>query len=298
MAHRISQIQGHCPQDKAKSMSHGFCYTYIVTWTIVYQYNVGFGIAYPWTIGNARASVCGMSDSWIPAFSFCIYHYDNKQFYICLFRNSVGYFKGCARHVFREKNMKKLVFSTVIMLLTAFSVNAQQKTEAELKVEREQIASELNSKDVIKRQEKLQKLNEKAVKVKKTDLGSIDGLLETSTAVLGTVMSANDLLKKYGTEIKDNGNGDIEITKYEAGLEDYKKLGEDLAKAALLAADGVKRLESAQDDAKKLSPLKAKDALSSVSYSVDVLKLSAEEIELQTRIVTNLIESIKASKNL
>jgi hypothetical protein len=194
--------------------------------------------------------------------------------------------------------MKKLLFSTVIMLLTAFSVNAQQKTEAELKAEREQIASELNSKDVIKRQEKLQKLNEKAVKVKKTDLGSIDGLLETSTAVLGTVMSANDLLKKYGTEIKDNGNGDIEITKYEAGLDDYKKLGVDLANAALLAADGAKRLESAQDDAKKLSPLKAKDALSSVSYSVDVLKLSAEEIELQTRIVTNLIESIKASKNL
>lgn len=194
--------------------------------------------------------------------------------------------------------MKKLLFSTVIMLLTAFSVNAQQKTEAELKAEREQIASELNSKDVIKRQEKLQKLHEKAVKVKKTDLGSIDGLLETSTAVLGTVMSANDLLKKYGTEIKDNGNGDIEITKYEANEEDYLKLFEDLAKAALLAADGAKRLESAQDDAKKLSPLKAKDALSSVSYSVDVLKLSAEEIELQTRIVTNLIESIKASKNL
>lgn len=194
--------------------------------------------------------------------------------------------------------MKKLLFSTVIMLLTAFSVNAQQKTEADLKAEREQIASELKSKDVIKRQEKLQKLNEKAVKVKKTDLGSIDGLLETSTAVLGTVMSANDLLKKYGTEIKDNGNGDIEITKYEANEEDYLKLFEDLAKAALLAADGAKRLESAQDDAKKLSPLKAKDALSSVSYSVDVLKLSAEEIELQTRIVTNLIESIKASKNL
>ena len=186
----------------------------------------------------------------------------------------------------------------VIMLLTAFSVNAQQKTEAELKAEREQIASELTSKDVIKRQEKLQKLHEKAVKVKKTDLGSIDGLLETSTAVLGTVMSANDLLKKYGTEIKDNGNGDIEITKYAANLDDYKKLGVDLANAALLAADGAKRLESAQDDAKKLSPLKAKDALSSVSYSVDVLKLSAEEIELQTRIVTNLIESIKASKNL
>ena len=194
--------------------------------------------------------------------------------------------------------MKKTLLGLMLMLITAFSVNAQQKSEAELKAEREQIASELKSKDVVKRQKNLVKLQEKAAKVDETGLGSIDGLAETSTSVLKTVMSTNDLLQQYRTEITDNGNGEVEIAKYSAKLDDYVKLAADLAQAGILAADGAKKLESAKDDAKKLSPLQAKPALSSVSFSTDALKLSSEEIALQTRIVTNLIESIKASKNL
>ncbi len=194
--------------------------------------------------------------------------------------------------------MKKTILGLMLMLVTAFSVNAQQKTEAELKAEREQIAAELKSKDVVKRQDKLVKLNDKAAKVQTTGLGSIDGLAETSTGVLKTVMSTNELLKQYRVEMTDNGNGEVEIAKYAANLDDYVKLGADLAAAALVAADGVKKLESAKDDAKKLSPLQAKPALSSVSFSSEALSLSADEIALQTRIVSNLIESIKASKNL
>lgn len=204
--------------------------------------------------------------------------------------------KSCARHVSGYRKMKKILIG--LMLVTAFSVNAQQKTAAELKAEREQIATELKSKDVVKRQDKLVKLNEKAANVKQTGLGSIDGLAETSTSVLKTVMSTNEVLKQYRVEMTDNGNGEVDIARYSANLDDYVKLGADLAAAAILAADGAKKLESANDDAKKLSPLQAKSALSSVSFSTDALSLSADEIALQTRIVTNLIESIKASKNL
>ena len=194
--------------------------------------------------------------------------------------------------------MKKTILGLMLMLVTVFSVNAQQKTEVELKAEREQIATELKSKDVAKRQDKLVKLNDKAAKVQTTGLGSIDGLAETSTSVLMVVMSTNELLKQYRVEMTEKGNGEVEIAKYAANLDDYVKLGGELAQAAILAADGAKKLESAKDDAKKLSPLQAKPALSSVSFSTDALSLSADEIALQTRIVTNLIESIKASKNL
>ena len=194
--------------------------------------------------------------------------------------------------------MKKTILGLMLMMVTVFSVNAQQKTETELKAEREQIAAELKSKDVVKRQDKLVKLNDKAAKVQTTGLGSIDGLAETSASVLKVVMSTNELLKQYRVEMTDNGNGEVEIAKYAANLDDYVKLGGELAQAAILAADGAKQLGSAKDDAKKLSPLQAKPALSSVSFSTDALSLSAEEIALQTRIVTNLIESIKASKNL
>lgn len=194
--------------------------------------------------------------------------------------------------------MKKTVLCLMLTLVTAFSVNAQQKTEAELKAEREQIAAELKSKDVVKRQKNIDKLNEKAAKVTKTGLGSIDGVADVSKSVLTTVTSANELLKQYRTDITDNGNGEVEIAQYSANLDDYVKLAANLVQAGLDAANGVQQLKGAKEDAQKLNPMQAKPALTSVSFSTDALKTSGEEIALQTRIVTNLIESIKASKNL
>ena len=194
--------------------------------------------------------------------------------------------------------MKKTLLSLVVLLATVFTVNAQEKTVAELKSEREQLAVELQSEAVVKRQEDFQKLEAKAQKVEPTNLGSVDGLAETSTSLLTTIKSANELLKNYRTEITDNGNGEVEIAKYEASLNDYVELGKNLVAAATLAADGVQRLKTAKDDVKKLNPLKAKSALNSVTFSTDAINLSVDEIALQTRIVTNLIQSIKASKNL
>lgn len=194
--------------------------------------------------------------------------------------------------------MKKTLLSLVVLLAAVFTVNAQEKTAAELKSDREQLAVELQSEAVVQRQEDFQKLEAKAQKVEQTNLGSVDGLAETSTSLLTTIKSANELLKNYRTEITDNGNGDIEIAKYEASLNDYVELGKSLVAAAALAADGAQRLKSAKDDVKKLNPLKAKAALNSVNFSTDAINLSVDEIALQTRIVTNLIQSIKASKNL
>ena len=194
--------------------------------------------------------------------------------------------------------MKKTLLSLVVLLAAVFTVNAQEKTAAELKSDREQLAVELQSEAVVQRQEDFQKLEAKAQKVEQTNLGSVDGLAETSTSLLTTIKSANELLKNYRTEITDNGNGDIEIAKYEASLNDYVELGKSLVAAAALAADGAQRLKSAKDDVKKLNPLKAKAALNSVDFSTDAINLSVDEIALQTRIVTNLIQSIKASKNL
>ena len=81
-------------------------------------------------------------------------------------------------------------------------------------------------------------------------------------------------------------------------FDDYVKLVADLAATGKLIAKGTEQLKSAQSDAKSLSPLKAKPALSSVTFSSDALKLSAEEIALQTKLVNNLIATIKSSDNL
>ena len=194
---------------------------------------------------------------------------------------------------------KKVIFSTAICIGLVFSTQqncfAQEKTKDELKAEREQLQTELKSKETVSREEKLAKLQEKTPS--ETGVQSIDGLAQNSTGVLISVKSANDVLAKYKTEIKDNGNGEIDVTTHKAKLNDYVKLAADLATTTALIAKGTEQLKGAQADAKSLSLLKAKPALSSVSYSTDALKLSGEEIAFQTKLVNNLIATIKASDN-
>ncbi len=190
--------------------------------------------------------------------------------------------------------MKRILTSLLIGITTFSSLQAQ--TAAELKAEREQLQTELKSKEAISREEKLAKLIEKTPK--ETGVQSVDGLAQNSTGILATVKSANDVLAKYKKEVTDNGDGEIDITPYEANLEDYQELAISLLGANTLIKTGTEQLKNAQVDAKSLPILKSKQALSSIGYSTEALKLSGEEILLQTKLVNNLISTIKASKNL
>ncbi len=192
--------------------------------------------------------------------------------------------------------MKKIVSSLVLGIAMLLSLQVQAQTAEELKAEREQLKTELNSKESISREEKLAKLQEK--EPGETGMQSIDGLALSSTGLLTAVKSGNDVLAKYKNDLKDMGNGEVEITEHKAKLADYMKLVEDLAAAALLIKAGGEQLKGAQADAKSLSPLKAKPALSSVDYSATALKLCGEEIAFQGKLVKNLIATIKASGNL
>ncbi|MBM3417755.1 MAG: hypothetical protein FJY17_02390 [Bacteroidetes bacterium] len=191
--------------------------------------------------------------------------------------------------------MKQIVTSLLIGIATLLSVQVEAQTAEELKAQREQLQTELKSNETISREEKLTKLEEKAPS--ESGLQSIDGLAKTATGLLITVKSANDVLAKFKTDLKDSGNGEVDVTVHKAKLSDYIKLVTDLAAAAALIKTGMEQLKGAQADAKSLSPLKAKPALTSVSYSADALKLSGEEIAFQTKLVNNLIATINASGN-
>jgi len=171
-----------------------------------------------------------------------------------------------------------------------------QKTADELKAERQELQTELKSEKTVSREEKLAKLVEK--EPKETSVQSIDGLAKTSSGVLAVVKSTNDVLAQYKREVTDNNDGEIDVTIHKAKLDDYVKLASDLASTSTLIATGTEQLKGAQADAKNLSPLKAKPALSSVSFSTDALKLSGEEVALQIKLVNNLIATIKSSDNL
>lgn len=183
-----------------------------------------------------------------------------------------------------------------LMLATASMCFAQ--TADELKAEREQFAKELKSKNVKGREKKLIKLNEKASDVKTTGLQSVDGLSQTAAGAIIAVVAANETLAKFKTELKENANGEIDITSHKAKLEDYVALAASLGATTALVAAGTEQIKNAKDDAKALSPMQARPVLSSVNFSSDALKLSGEELAFQTKLIKNLIASIKAAKNL
>ena len=104
-----------------------------------------------------------------------------------------------------------------VLLATASSGFAQEaKTADKLKAEREQLQTELKSKDTQKRKEKLAKLVEKTPK--EAGLQSVDGLAKTAAGVLIAVKSGNDVLAQYKREVTDNGNGEIDVTTHKAKL--------------------------------------------------------------------------------
>jgi hypothetical protein len=194
------------------------------------------------------------------------------------------------------KKTKKVLMLSIIFAVT-FSAFAQEaKTADELKAEREQLKTELKSKDVVKREDKIAKLA--ATPPNQSSVQSVDGLAATATSVLVTVVSTNDFLSTFKTELTDNSNGEVDITSHKAKLNDYVELAAKLVQAGVLAAQGAEQLKSAQDDVKGLSPTQALPASKSVKYSTEALKLSGEELVLQTKLITNLINSIKAAGNL
>jgi hypothetical protein len=170
------------------------------------------------------------------------------------------------------------------------------KTADEKKAERKQLQTELKSKDVTKREDKIQKLA--ADPPKQVDVPSVDGLTKTSVGVLGTVVSANDFLSEFKREVVDKGDGEIDITTHKAKLDDYVKLAETLVATNKIIVGGTEQIKSVQADIKGLSVKQALPATKSVKFSTEALKLSGEELALQLKLVNNLISTIKSAENL
>ena len=183
----------------------------------------------------------------------------------------------------------------MLILATAFTVKAQQKTAEELQAERESLAAELKSEKVLNRLQELANLTKQSESIKETGLESIDGLAAISGGLLKTVNSTNGLLEGLRNDLTAN-DGKLDLSNYASKLGEYIQLGKDLVQGAKDIKEGGEKIASAKDDLKKLSPLKVKPATSSISFSTNAIKQSAEEIEMQTRIITNIVESIQAQK--
>lgn len=233
--------------------------------------------------------------------------------------------------------MKLIKLSLVLgMMLATATCGFAQRTAAELKAEREQLAQEMKSKDFKNAEKKFNKMApvsgtmadfvndllqplpaELASKVgtplKKlvgdkparliekpapTNLNSVDALINISSSLLGIVTATNAILTEYRTEIADNGNGEVDITKYTAKLDDYMAVMPLLAQAGIDIAKATKQIPSVPADIQTLGPAQAMPVTKSFNWAKDAVTVCGTLIATNTKLLQNLIESAKAAKNL
>lgn len=131
-----------------------------------------------------------------------------------------------------------------------------------------------------------------------TGINSVDGLVNTMAPLLAVAVSTNDILAEYKTEIVDHGDGEIDITKYKANAKDYLAILPMLTQASIDAAKASEQLKDVQNDMKSLTPTQALPATKSVNWSVDALDITTAKLTETTKLLQNLINTLKATGNL
>ncbi len=131
-----------------------------------------------------------------------------------------------------------------------------------------------------------------------TGINSVDGLVNTIAPLLAIAVSTNDIMSEYKTEITDNGDGEIDITKFKANGKDYVAILPMLVQAGADAAKAAEQLKNVQNDIKSLSPTQALPATKSVNWSVDAIDITTSKLSETTKLLQNLINTLKATGNL
>jgi len=189
--------------------------------------------------------------------------------------------------------MKKLFLAIVALVLFANVSMAQ--TADELKAERQQLKSEMASKDYQKMEKQYAKLGDTP---QSTNLNSVDGVVNASSSILTTVLASENLLNAFKVEINEVADGEIDITKYVANLDDYVATATALGAAAIEAKTATDQIKQAKNDIKGLSPVQAVPVTKAVDWASTALQVSVKKIDINTRLLQNLINSCKAAKNL
>jgi ribosomal protein L24 len=177
--------------------------------------------------------------------------------------------------------MKKFLMIFLVALIGVGSVDAQENTKEELKAAREQLKSELKSKDVLKRQEKLAKLKAPD----RTDVASVDELAVSSTTLLTSTKGFNGKVPElYKRTIGETVDGVTDVTVEKPTLEELTGVATDIATQIASVETAKDAVSKAADDAKALPPLKAPKALKSLNFSKDVLSLTLPELQLSAKV--------------
>ncbi len=229
----------------------------------------------------------------------------------------------------------KLTITTLFFGL-ALMTNAQGLTKEELKIEREQMKVESASKKAIEMEKMFEELapvggnmanvvsnylstlpkelNDKVEqplrnlvgdkdariveKPATVGLNSVDGLVDAGGSLLAAVTLSNEILKEYRREVVSNGDGEVDITKYKANGKDYIAVLPLLLNASVDAATATAQIKVVQDDVKKLNPIQGKTTIAASKWAINAVNVSSKKLGDNTKLLKNLIETLKSSGNL
>lgn len=189
------------------------------------------------------------------------------------------------------------MFSTAIILALVFSTIqsfAQEKTEDELKAEREVLKAEMKSEKAKERQAKYDKLTAP----KPSGIKSVDDLASSSTSMLKSTKKNNEIIPDlYKRTIGETVDGVTDVTVKKPSLVELTTLSTNIVKQIKAVSESSEAIKNASADIKKASLMKAPKGTKSLNYSKEVIALVGPELDLQQKVVTHLITTLKSSGN-
>lgn len=193
---------------------------------------------------------------------------------------------------------KKVIFSTAICLGLVFSSQqncfAQEKTKDELKAEREVLKSEMKSKEAEERKAKFEKLEAP----KPSGVASVDQLATNSTSILTSTKAINAQIPElYKRTIGETVDGVTDVTVKKPTVEELAALALTITTQIKAVADASTAVTTASADIKNASPMQAPKAIKALIYSKDALALAGPELQLNLKVINNLIATLKSSNN-
>lgn len=199
--------------------------------------------------------------------------------------------------------IKKVILSTAICLGLFLSIQqncfAQEKTKDELKAEREVLKSEMNSKKTQARIVKFEKLMEQKDKHVNTTVESLDQLAETSVVLLLATKNVSALVPEmYKRTIGESIDGIADVNIKKPTLDELLALSGTIAAQIITIGEASAIIPEIASDIKTMSPMQIPKAMKSLNFSKDVLSLLAPELQLNLKVIINLIATLKSADNL
>jgi hypothetical protein len=195
--------------------------------------------------------------------------------------------------------IKKMIFGTVLglglILVTTQNSFAQEKTQDELKAEREVLKAEMKSEKALARKAKFEKLTVPA----SCGLASVDGLSASTGIMLVSMKEINTLVPEmYKRTLGESVDGIADVTVKKPTLDELINLAGLVTIQIAAVATAVNSISNVSNDISTLSPLQIPKAMKALGFSKDALSLLPAELGLNLKVINNLIATLKSSKSL